>query len=69
MKLQLWQQILALSEEFEKQNGEYWTNFNWIMDAEGKFTIDYGYEDLSDANFIERRQEWEERHIFTETHS
>lgn len=52
---ELWQEFL--------QDGKAWTNFTMFFDHTGTCNIDYGYEDLSDANDHVRAILWEHTYL------
>lgn len=49
--------------EFKKQNQEQWTNLTFILESTGKMKIDYGYEDLSEANPVETKNKWMKKYL------
>lgn len=40
-----------------------WTTATFILDAHGKFDIDYGYDDISLDEVFERRLAWKKKHL------
>lgn len=63
----LWRLLLddlsKLWYEIKNNGQEPWTNLTMIFDSEGKFKIDYDYEDLSDADDYERRIIWKHKYL------
>ncbi|MCM3087668.1 antitoxin YezG family protein [Bhargavaea ginsengi] len=45
---------------------EPWTNLTLTLTIGGNMKMEYGYEDLSDLDPIEKQDRWEAKHIFGE---
>ena len=54
-----------LNNEFAKANQERWTTLTFTLWSDGKFNVDYGYENLSDTSLMERREIWENKYLNT----
>lgn len=52
-----------LWHEFKNNNQEVWTNLTFVLDSTGKFKIDFGYEDLSEADTYEIRVIWKYKYL------
>ncbi len=55
--------IQDLWNEFKDNEQEPWTNFTLILDNEGRFKIDYNYDDLSNIDLHERKTIWKYRYL------
>lgn len=52
-----------LWEEFKNNKQELWSNLTFILDNEGKFKIDYNYDDLSQAIGYKQQIIWEYKYL------
>ncbi|MFC7393456.1 antitoxin YezG family protein [Scopulibacillus cellulosilyticus] len=52
-----------LWEEFKRNNQEVWSNLIFILDNTGGFEIEYGYDDITDADQTEIHTVWAYRHL------
>lgn len=52
-----------LWEEFKRNKQEVWTNLTFILDNTGKFKIEFGYEDLSEADLYESKVIWKYKYL------
>ena len=63
----LWRQLLddlkELWYEFKNNYQEPWTNLTMIFNSDGKFKINYDYEDLSEADDYERQIIWKHKYL------
>ena len=57
-KRQLRRTVLALQQLFSEQELETWTNFTFILNHDGTFQAEYGYEDLTELDPGEKREAW-----------
>ncbi|KZE37503.1 hypothetical protein AV656_13150 [Bhargavaea cecembensis] len=57
-KRQLRRTVLALQQLFSEQDMETWTNFTLILNHDGTFKAEYGYEDLTELDPGEKREAW-----------
>ncbi|WP_213421786.1 immunity protein YezG family protein [Bhargavaea massiliensis] len=57
-KRQLRRTVLALQQLFSEQEMETWTNFTLILNHDGAFQAEYGYEDLTELDPGEKREAW-----------
>ncbi|KZE37502.1 hypothetical protein AV656_13145 [Bhargavaea cecembensis] len=53
---------LSLQKAFESDGQEPWTNFTFILNRNGTFHVDYGYEDLTEADPGEQREAWKAKY-------
>jgi hypothetical protein len=53
-----------LRNRFKSAGREAWTGATFILSAEGKFSIDYTYEDVSDFGQVSEREEaWIKKYL------
>ncbi|MCY8951431.1 antitoxin YezG family protein [Bacillus atrophaeus] len=54
-----------LRNEYKENNPEVWTNLTLKLESNGKFSIDYDYEDViaSELNGTQRQVVWEYKHL------
>jgi hypothetical protein len=53
-----------LRNRFKRAGGEAWTGATFTLSAEGKFSIDYTYDDVSDfGRASERREVWMKKYL------
>lgn len=50
-------------DESTKVIPNIWTTMTFILEANGKFKIDYGYEDLLETNELVRREQFEQKYL------
>jgi hypothetical protein len=63
MESELTELITKLNDEFANNNQERWTTMTFILQNDGKFIIDYGYEDLNNTSEITRRKTWKKKYL------
>lgn len=63
MERELINLIKKLNDEYAKNNQERWTTMTFILQNDGKFNIDYGYEDLYATSEMDRRELWEKKYL------
>lgn len=61
--LELTKIIEKLNNEFAINNQARWSSMTFILERDGEFNIDYGYEDLNVSDEIQRRRKWEEKYL------
>ena len=61
-KRQLRRTILALQQLFTEQEMETWTSFAMILNQDGTFQAEYGYEDLTELDPGEKREAWKAKY-------
>jgi uncharacterized protein (TIGR01741 family) len=61
LKQELYNCFEELWNEFKIQ--EQWTNLTYILDNTGRMKINYGYEDLSEINPVEKQEKWEAEYL------
>ncbi|SEJ53456.1 Protein of unknown function, DUF600 [Bhargavaea ginsengi] len=66
LKESLYNQQKLLWMQFAHREKEPWTNLTFSLKSGGNLKIDYGYEDLSDLDPIEKQDRWEAKHVFGE---
>lgn len=49
--------------EFKEQEQEQWTNLTFILENTGKMKMNYGYEDISELNPLEKQDKWEAEYL------
>jgi len=54
--------VLSLQDVFKEQGQEPWTNLTFILNSDGKFNVEYGYEDLREVNMVEQRDSWKAKY-------
>lgn len=52
-----------LREEFKEQEQDEWTNLTFFLDNTGEMKINYGYEDISQINPVEKQENWETEYL------
>ncbi|OLO17337.1 hypothetical protein BKP29_0221825, partial [Bacillus licheniformis] len=54
-----------LQNEFKQNNSEVWTNLTLTLERNGKFSMDYNYDDVikSDLNGSQRQIIWEYKNL------
>lgn len=62
-QLKLAKIVYSLNNEFSKINKNRWTSMTFILEYSGKFHIDFGYENLSDSNNLDRRKQWKKKYL------
>ncbi len=62
-ELELTKVIKQLNNEFANNNQERWTTMTFILNSDGEFNIDYGYEDLYETDEVTRRKQWEDKYL------
>ncbi|SIT87184.1 immunity protein YezG family protein [Edaphobacillus lindanitolerans] len=60
---ELYDVLKALWVEFGRQEQQPWTSLTFSLARDGKMNIDYGYEDLSELDPVEKQNRWEAEHI------
>ena len=55
--------INELNNETINENGERWSIVTFILNADGKFSIDYSYENLDETDEMIRRERFEEKYL------
>lgn len=55
--------IQSLWNEFKDNDQEPWSNLTLFLNNEGKFKINYNYDDLSNADSHEIKTIWKYRHL------
>ncbi|MCW1928114.1 antitoxin YezG family protein [Bhargavaea beijingensis] len=53
---------LSIQKAFESDGQEPWTNLTFILNRDGTFHVDYGYEDLTEADPGEQREAWKAKY-------
>ncbi|MCM3087669.1 antitoxin YezG family protein [Bhargavaea ginsengi] len=53
---------LSLQRGFREDGQEPWTSFTFILEQNGQFKVDFGYEDLSEVDPGEQREAWKARY-------
>ncbi|MCW1928970.1 immunity protein YezG family protein [Bhargavaea beijingensis] len=61
-KRQLRRTVLDLQQMFSEQEMETWTNFTFILNHDGTFKAEYGYEDLTELDPGEKREAWKAKY-------
>lgn len=61
--LELTKIIEKINDEFANNNQERWSTMTFILHNDGKFSIDYGYEDLFASGIMDRRRKWEKKYL------
>jgi len=59
---QLRKLALSLQRIINEQGQEMWSNMTFILEPNGKFHIDYGYEDMSEVDPGEQREAWKAKY-------
>jgi hypothetical protein len=59
---ELAEQVLSLQDVFKEQELEPWTSLTFILECNGQFHVEYGYEDLRDVDMVEQREAWKTRY-------
>lgn len=55
--------VTKLRNAFEEEGLEKWNFVTFILESTGKFKFDYEYLDLEASDVVERRKEWEAKHL------
>ena len=55
----------ALNNEFANNNQKRWTSMTFILERNGEFHIDYGYENLNNTSIVHRRKQWKKKYLRT----
>lgn len=63
MDEELYELLRALKAEFVRQEQPSWTSLTFSLSRDGKMNLNYGYEDLSDLDPVEKQNRWEAEHI------
>ncbi|EMR05314.1 hypothetical protein C772_02781 [Bhargavaea cecembensis DSE10] len=66
LKESLYNQQKSLWMQFADQEKEPWTNLTFSLASGGDMKMEYGYEDLSNLDPIEKQDRWETKHVFGE---
>ncbi|WP_336511071.1 immunity protein YezG family protein [Bhargavaea massiliensis] len=53
---------LSLQQMFIEQGQEPWSNMTFILERNGKFHIEYGYEGMSEVDPGEQREAWKAKY-------
>lgn len=61
-KRRLRRTVLALQQLFGEEKMETWTNFTFILNHDGMFQAEYGYEDLTELDPGEKREAWKAKY-------
>lgn len=56
LKHEMYSYFESLWREFKNQEHEQWTYLTFILDSNGKMKIDYGYDDVSEINPVEKKE-------------
>lgn len=63
LKHEMYSYFESLWREFKNQEHEQWTYLTFILDSNGKMKIDYGYDDVSEINPVEKKGNWEKKYL------
>ncbi|WP_424237444.1 immunity protein YezG family protein [Bhargavaea ginsengi] len=66
LKESLYNQQKLLWKQLADQEKESWTHLTFSLTSGGDMELEYGYEDLSNLNPIEKQDRWEAKHVFGE---
>lgn len=64
-RLELTELISRLYEEWNNTDEEKWTTMTFILESDGEFKIDFGYENLEETDVLIRRQQWEKKYVYS----
>jgi len=62
LELALTRVIEKLNNEYANNNQERWSAMTFVLQNNGEFSIDYGYEDLFATRIMERKK-WEKKYL------
>lgn len=62
-KRELYECFEELWNEFKIQGQEQWSNLTYILESTGRMNIQYGYEDISQMNPVEKQEQWEAKYL------
>lgn len=63
MNYDLYKCFYELREEFHRNEQELWTNLTFILKRTGELKLEYGYDDLSEADKVETQVIWEYKYL------
>ncbi|SDZ06500.1 immunity protein YezG family protein [Thermoactinomyces sp. DSM 45892] len=55
--------LVELNNEFKRNEQELWTNITLHWTSQGKFKIEYNYDDLTDVSLFEQKTIWVYKHL------
>jgi uncharacterized protein (TIGR01741 family) len=63
LKQDLYEGLEELWLEFKEQDQEQWTNMTFTLDNTGEMNLEYGYEDISQLDPVEKQEKWEAKYL------
>lgn len=63
MRRELFSYCLELYLEYKNNNSEVWSNFTMYLSRNGKFKIDFEYDDIIEMSNSDRRVIWEYKYL------
>lgn len=63
LKQNLYECLENLWLEFKEQKQDQWTSLTFMLDHTGKMNLEYGYEDISQLDPIEKQEKWEAKYL------
>ncbi|MGY0691939.1 immunity protein YezG family protein [Virgibacillus sp. FSP13] len=63
MERKLYEYFRHLWNEFKEQDQEPWTHLTFKLENTGKMNINYGYDDVSQMDPIEKQEKWEAEYL------
>ncbi|MCM3087670.1 antitoxin YezG family protein [Bhargavaea ginsengi] len=61
-EFELAERILDLQDAFKELGQEPWTSLTFILECNGQFHVEYGYENLRDVEMVEQREAWKAKY-------
>lgn len=62
-EMKLYDCFRELWNEFENQEQEKWTYLTFILDSEGKMSIDYNYSNVSEISPVDKQDKWMKKYL------